>query len=116
MVENEKAFLNTQSELSMKGSGYYSKKTIGAKIAIDSLQHLIIDALNNISKSKNLRFADFGSADGGTSQELWYNLISIMRERGDHRPVEIIYTPRDVSLDWFGLLKDLVLDVFSKHK
>ena len=80
MVENEKAFLNTQSELSMKGAGYYSKKTIGAKIAIDSLQHLIIDALNNISKSKNLRFADFGSADGGTSQELWYNLISYSLE------------------------------------
>ena len=31
-------------------------------------------------------------------------------------PVEIIYTPRDISLDWLGLLKDLVLDVFSKHE
>ena len=102
MVENEKAFLNTQSELSMKGAGYYSKKTIGAKIAIDSLQHLIINALNNISKSKNLRFADFGSADGGTSQELWYNVISVMRERGDHRPIEIIYT--DLASNDFSTL------------
>ena len=102
MIENVKDFLNTQSELSMKGAGYYSKKTIGAKIAIDSLQHFIVNALDNISKSKNLRFADFGSADGGTSQELWFNLISAIRDRGDHRPIEIIYT--DLASNDFSTL------------
>ena len=100
MVENEKA-LNTNPNYQWKDQ-VIILKNYWAKIAIDSLQHLIIDALNNISNSKNLRFADFGSADGGTSQELWYNVISVMRERGDHRPIEIIYT--DLASNDFSTL------------
>ena len=34
-------YLNTQSSLSMKGSGYYSAKTAGAKNAIDKTQKVI---------------------------------------------------------------------------
>ena len=51
MVEKKEDYLNTQSELSMRGAGYYSKKTVGAKIAIDNSQHLIA---NSISKISNL--------------------------------------------------------------
>ena len=64
MVEKKESYLNTQSELSMKGAGYYSKKTIGAKIVIDSLQYLMADAVSTLTKSKCLRFAYFCSADG----------------------------------------------------
>ena len=102
MVEKKEDYLNTQSELSMRGAGYYSKKTVGAKIAIDTSQHLIANSISKISKSKNLRFADFGSADGGTSQELWYNLISAIRKSGDHRPIEILYT--DLASNDFSTL------------
>tara|TARA_B100000902_G_scaffold280737_1_gene266582 strand:+ start:422 stop:1543 length:1122 start_codon:yes stop_codon:yes gene_type:complete len=102
MVDKKESYLNTQSELSMKGAGYYSRKTIGAKIAIDSSQNLIIDAVSKISKSNFLRFADFGSADGGTSQELWYNLIKSIRAGGDQRPIEIIYT--DLASNDFSTL------------
>ena len=102
MVDENKIYLNTQSELSMKGAGYYSNKTIGAKIAIDSLQHLITNAVSNMTESNFLRFADFGSADGGTSQELWYNLIKSIRARGDKRPIEIIYT--DLASNDFSTL------------
>ena len=42
--------LNTQSVLSMKGEGYYSQKTIGAKNSIDKIQGLIEEALNSIPK------------------------------------------------------------------
>ena len=41
-------YLNTQSSLSMKGSGYYSTKTAGAKNAIDKTQKVIENALKNI--------------------------------------------------------------------
>ena len=44
--------LNTQSVLSMKGEGYYSQKTIGAKNAIDKMELLIQQALNTIPKKE----------------------------------------------------------------
>ena len=38
-------YLNTQSSLAMKGAGYYSAKTVGAKNAIDKTQKVIENAL-----------------------------------------------------------------------
>ena len=69
------AGLNTQSSLSMKGEGYYSAKTVGAKNAIDKTQELLLNSLKSLPKQDILRIADFGSADGGTSQEMWFNII-----------------------------------------
>ena len=94
--------LNTQSELAMKAAGYYSKKTAGAKIAIDATQDLMKDAINKIPESTFLRFADFGSADGGTSQELWFNVIKAIRANGDNRAIEILYT--DLASNDFSTL------------
>ena len=71
-------YLNTQSSLSMKGAGYYSDKTAGAKNAIDKTQKVIEHALQTIPTTNILRFADFGSADGGTSQEMWNNIIKLI--------------------------------------
>ena len=70
-----KSPLNTQSVLSMRGSGYYSERTAGAKIAIDATQPLIELSIKQIPQKDKLRIADYGSADGGTSQELWFNII-----------------------------------------
>ena len=72
--------LNTQSVLSMKGEGYYSQKTVGAKNAIDKIEVLIEEAFKNIPKVDKLRIADFGSADGGTSQEMWFNIIEKIKK------------------------------------
>ena len=94
--------LNTQSVLSMRGSGYYSERTAGAKIAIDTTQPLMEKALREIPKSDKLRFADFGSADGGTSQEMWCNLIRKLRANNDDREIEIIYT--DLASNDFSTL------------
>jgi hypothetical protein len=85
-------YLNTQSSLSMKGAGYYSAKTAGAKNAIDKTQKVIENALKTIPSTKILKFADFGSADGGTSQEMWCNVIKLIREKGDERQIEILHT------------------------
>ena len=81
MSKNNILNLNTQSVLSMRSSGYYSKKTIGAKIAIDATKILMKKAINEIPKMKILRMADFGSADGGTSQEMWFKLINNIRKK-----------------------------------
>ena len=97
-----KNYLNTQSSLAMKAEGYYSAKTVGAKNAIDKTQKLIENALNTIPKKKILRFADYGSADGGTSQEMWSNIIKLIRETGDERQIEILYT--DLASNDFSTL------------
>ena len=39
-----------------------------------------------------MRFADYGAADGGTSAELWADLISSLRKGGDARHTELLYT------------------------
>ena len=99
--KNQKT-LYTQDVLSMKGAGYYSRKTAGAKNAIDSIQEILERAILSLSQTEVLRFADFGAADGGTSQELWFNLINLLRSRGDNRAIEIIYT--DLASNDFSTL------------
>ena len=69
----------------MRDSGYYSQRTAGAKIAIDTTQPKLEIALKEIPKKSILRIADFGSADGGTSQEMWSNLINQIKEDKDPR-------------------------------
>tara|TARA_A100001011_G_scaffold398605_1_gene503662 strand:+ start:2470 stop:3543 length:1074 start_codon:yes stop_codon:yes gene_type:complete len=86
----------------MKGEGYYSQKTIGAKNAIDKIQKLIEDALKIIPKKEILKMADYGSADGGTSQEMWYNIIEKIKKNGDKRQIEILYT--DLASNDFSVL------------
>ena len=83
-----------------------AKKTAGAKIAIDATHWLMEQALEKIPQSSYFRFADFGSADGGTSQELWYNLIQSIRASGDQRPIEMLYTDL-ASNDFSTLFKSM---------
>ena len=101
-MKNLKNNLNTQSVLSMRGSGYYSERTAGAKIAIDATQSLMEKALKEIPKLTNLKMADYGSADGGTSQEMWFNLVKKLRDSNDNRDIEIIYT--DLASNDFSTL------------
>ena len=49
-----------------------------------------------------LRMADFGSADGGTSQEMWFKIISNLRKNNDNRQIEILYT--DLASNDFSTL------------
>lgn len=84
--------LNTQSVLSMRGAGYYSERTRGAKMAIDSLSDMMSSAVEALPHSPHLRFADFGAADGGTSVQMWHRLLKMLRDSGDNRAVEMIYT------------------------
>jgi hypothetical protein len=94
--------LNTQAVLSMKGSGYYSARTIGAKHAIETTLPLMLSALDSLPNLPVLKLADYGAADGGTSQYMWSKLISGIRASGDNRPIEIIYT--DLASNDFSTL------------
>ena len=106
MTNGNQKTLNTQDVLSMKGAGYYSKRTAGAKDAIDSMQGILERSILSLTQKEMLRFADFGAADGGTSQELWYNLINLLRSKGDNRAIEIIYTDL-ASNDFSTLFKNM---------
>ena len=70
MTNGNQKTLNTKNVLSMKGAGYYSKRTAGAKDAIDSIQEILERSVLSLTQREMLRFADFGAADGGTSQQL----------------------------------------------
>ena len=83
------------STVSMKGGGYYSQHTRGAKDVIDNTAALAIDALGAIdleAQATPFSIADFGSADGGTSVDLVRKLIEGVRERAPARPITVTYT------------------------
>lgn len=101
-MSEKKTSLNTQAVLAMKGEGYYSARTAGAKHAIDKVRPFLEQALDALPDRPVLRFADFGAADGGTSQEMWAGLITALRESGDHRAVEMLYT--DLASNDFSTL------------
>ena len=57
MSKKKQEILNTQDVLSMKGEGYYSKKTAGAKNAIDSIQEI----LENLELRTGEQVRNFGT-------------------------------------------------------
>ena len=101
-MENKNFKLNTQDVLSMKNLGYYSDRTAGAKIAIDNVEPLMQKVLLELPKSNLLRMADFGSADGGTSQEMWHKLINKIKQLDENKQIEILYT--DLASNDFSTL------------
>ena len=82
-----------QAVLSMRGGGYYSERTVGAKRVIDGALPLVRAALPpRPGAAGPLRVADFGAADGGTSRRMWFDTFSAIRAAGDHREIVITYT------------------------
>lgn len=81
--------------IAMKGAGYYSRATTGAKDVIDGATHLVLDALERLPLEDDgtaIRLTDMGCADGGTSIDLWRAALKRLRERAPSRPIELIYT------------------------
>ena len=58
--------------------------------------------LLELPKSNLLRMADFGSADGGTSQEMWHKLINKIKQLDENKQIEILYT--DLASNDFSTL------------
>ena len=119
-MSGQKTGLNTQAVLSMVGSGYYSERTQGARNVINAALEMVKDALSHTPKTDIIRIADYGCADGGTSRTMWANLLGELRQNGDDRQIEMIYT--DLASNDFSTLFRMMQgfegdpqDAYQKH-
>ena len=81
--------------IAMRGAGYYSSNTAGAKIVIDKVGALVAAALAGMDLGKDgsvFSIADFGAADGGTSLGLMRRVVDHIRSRQPGRETAITYT------------------------
>jgi len=85
----------TSNFMAMKGAGYYSKATVGAKHVMDNAAQMVLDAVSRMGLEDDgsvFRATDMGAADGGTSIDLWRRVLSCVREIVPSNPIEMIYT------------------------
>ena len=96
----------------MKGAGYYSRATIGAKHVMDNAARLVLDAVDRMQLKDDgsvFRATDMGAADGGTSLALWGQVLSKVRQQAPSRAIEMIYTdlPRNDFSQLFQIVHGL---------
>lgn len=95
--------------MAMKGAGYYSQATTGAKQAIDGATPLVLEAAARMPLADDggvFRAADIGAADGGTSIDMWRQVLRAVRGRAPSRPIEMVYTdlPRNDFAQVFRII------------
>jgi hypothetical protein len=86
---------DTAEFMAMKGAGYYSKATTGARDVIELAVPIITEAIARMELKDDgpaLRVADIGCADGGTSMGMWRRVLAEVRRHAPSRPIEIVYT------------------------
>jgi hypothetical protein len=91
--------------IAMRGVGYYSKNTIGAKVVIDAAADLVASALSTMDLSQSstpFTVADFGAADGGTSLDLMRRIVKTVRAANATKAITITYT--DLPQNDFSVL------------
>ena len=100
----------TAGFMAMKGAGYYSKATTGAKEVIDAAVPLIKNAVDRMgtldTTDRPFRAADMGCADGGTSVDMWRQILGHVRTKARDRAIEITYCdlPRNDFSQVFRML------------
>ena len=95
----------------MKGGGYYSKNTQGAKHVIDRAGVHVIDGLADMQipdVDRPFSIVDYGAADGGTSLELITRIVDEIRNRSKDREISVTYT--DLPHNDFSALFRLMYD------
>ncbi|MGF7158730.1 hypothetical protein FHS85_000340 [Rhodoligotrophos appendicifer] len=100
-----------QSSIAMRGAGYYSSNTVGAKAVIDAAADLVVGAIDQMDLSAlscPFTVADFGAADGGTSMDLMRRVVGRVHLQVPNKPVSITYTdlPTNDFSALFGQLHD----------
>ena len=83
------------AKIAMRGAGYYSSNTVGAKAVIDKVGDLVVEAIGRmpaIADAQPFSIADFGAADGGTSIDLMRRMVEAIRAREPDRQITITYT------------------------
>ena len=79
----------------MKGGGYYSQRTRGAKDVIDNAVSMLEDAVAALparTTERSIQIADYGAADGGTSKQAIYRTISALRRRYPQHQITVTYS------------------------
>ena len=99
----------TAGFMAMKGAGYYSRATTGARDVINLAIPLITGAIDRMGlrdDGASFRVADLGCADGGTSVGMWRSVLGDVRKRWAGKPIEIYYTdlPRNDFSQLFRMI------------
>ncbi len=81
-------------DLAMKGGGYYSLSTRGAKDVIDAATGLALEAVAamDLDPVEVFTLADMGCADGGTSIDLVRAVLEAVRARRPALPLAVVYS------------------------
>ncbi len=107
-----------ESGIHMKGGGYYSAHTIGAKHVIDRAGELIFDRFSRLRcdpPGRSFNIADYGAADGGTSLDLIGKIIAKARNRAPNHQISVTYTdlPHNDFSSLFRMLQGQIEGVSS---
>ncbi len=100
----------TGATVAMKGAGYYSQSTRGAKDVIDNATGMLVEAVAAIPEppaNTPLQIADFGAADGGTSKKAIRETVVALRNRFPGRQILVTYTDLP-SNDYSNLFKNIL--------
>lgn len=101
--------LQTDDFMAMKGAGYYSRATLGAKHVMDNAAGLILDALAANPPADDgtvFQITDMGAADGGTSLGMLARVIAAVRAAAPSRPIQVTYTDLP-STDYRALFQNV---------
>ena len=93
----------------MKGGGYYSESTRGAKDVIDNASGMLLDAVAALpapQPGRPIQIADFGAADGGTSKKTIRDTVAAIRGRFPDQQILVTYTDL-ASNDFSTLFKSM---------
>jgi hypothetical protein len=102
--------------IAMRGAGYYSANTVGAKTVIDAAADLVLEALESmdLAGASPFAIADYGAADGGTSIDTIRKAVARVRAAAPDRPITITYT--DLPHNDFSALFQLLHGILPSHR
>ncbi|RQH12940.1 SAM-dependent methyltransferase, partial [Okeania hirsuta] len=80
----------------------YSLNTLGAKLCLEAAGDLVTTAIQSIQNSSQVRLADYGIADGGTTQGLWQQIFDTIKKQNSGVFIEAIFS--DLSSNDFNAL------------
>ena len=100
---------DTSRFMAMKGAGYYSQATVGARNVITGAIPIVQKALvaqDLAAQNSAISLTDMGCADGGTSLEMWGTVLQGLRAQFPNHPIQLTYT--DLPKNDFSQLFQIV--------
>lgn len=83
-------------KIAMRGAGYYSANTVGAKNVIDKVGDLVVKTvakMPRLADGQTFAIADFGAADGGTSMDMMRRLVGAIRATEPSDNIDHLHGP-----------------------